>query len=430
MTRHEDGHSVGMTTSSGVDRRFRLMGGLSCRSSRAVAIVSMVGCLLTGCNTLPSSGPAQADIVSQQADRHKNSLGFKIEPVTDQVASWLSEEKPPLLSTLNTTSYTPTHNDRLGPGDHLAISVYEIGNGVFTGGVATASATEPGTLTTLNGVGGAPPIGAVQTNLPVVEVNDDGNILIPYAGQVHVAGLTISEISQRINNSLKHISTRPAVIVRPVLDETNVVMVYGNVLKSGRIPLTPNQERVLDVVALAGGPKQLSEDTLVQLTRGDRVVQAPLKLIEQTPEQDIPLQPGDRMELLSEPRTFTVFGASSKVTEVAFGTPQVSLAEALSRVGGVSDGQGDPNAVYLFRFEDRNIATKLGLQMDAGQENIPVVYHLDLMNTQDYFLAQKIPMKNRDLIYVANAKINDFNKFFNLLSTIISPGITAAWLAK
>ena len=68
--------------------------------------------------------------------------------------------------------------------------------------------------------------------------------------------------------------------------------------------------------------------------------------------------------------------------------------------------------------------------MDAGQENIPVVYHLDLMNTQDYFLAQKIPMKNRDLIYVANAKINDFNKFFNLLSTIISPGITAAWLAK
>lgn len=406
------------------------MGRKPSRPGWAVVMVGVVGCLLAGCNTLPSSGPEESEIISQQKNPNKNSLGFKIFPVTDQLASWLAEEKPPLLSTLNTTSYVPTHNDRLGPGDHLAISIYEIGNGVFTGGITTSTTTDAGNLTSMSGVGGAPPIGAVQTNLPVVEVNNDGNIFIPYAGKVHVTGLTISEISQRINNSLKHISTRPAVIVRPVLDETNVVMVYGDVVRSGRIALTPNQERVLDVVALAGGPKQLSEDTLVQLTRGDRIVQAPLKLIEQTPEQDIPLQPGDRLELLSEPRTFTVFGASSRVTEIAFGTPQVSLAEALSRAGGVSDAQGDPTAVYLFRFEDRNIAAKLGLQIDPGQEGVPVVYHLDLMNTQDYFLAQKIPMKNRDLIYVANAKINNFNKFFNLLSTIISPGITAAWLAK
>ena len=419
-----------MTTSSVADRRPRWLGWMSCRPGRAFAVLSIAGCLLAGCNTLPNSGPVQSQIIEQQKDPKKNSFGFKIVPITDELATWLNEEKAPLLSTLNTTAYTPSHNDRLGPGDHLAVSIYEIGNGVFTSSVPTALSTDTGTLTTMSGVGGAPPLGAVETTLPVVEVNNDGNILVPYVGKVHVAGLTISEISQRINNSLKHISTQPAVIVRPVLDETNVVMVYGDVLRSGRIPLTPNQERVLDVIALAGGAKQLSEDTLVQLTRGDRVVQAPLKLIEQTPEQDIPLQPGDRMELLAEPRTFTVFGASSRVTEIPFSTPQVSLAEALSRAGGVSDIQGDPNAVYLFRFEDRNIASKLGLQVDAGQEGVPVVYHLDLMNTQNYFLAQKIPMKNRDLIYVANAKVNNFNKFFNLLSTIISPGITAAWLAK
>lgn len=178
------------------------------------------------------------------------------------------------------------------------------------------------------------------------------------------------------------------------------------------------------------GAKHLSEDVLVQLTRGDRLVQAPLKLIEQTPEQDIPLQPGDRLELLYEPRSFTVFGATAKVDEVDFTTPTLSLAEGLSRVGGPLDQQADPNAVYLFRFEDRNIASRLGLQMDPGQQNIPVVYQLDMMNAQNYFLAQQFPMKNKDLIYVANAKINNFNKFFNLLSTIISPGITAAWLAK
>lgn len=429
--RHEDGNTVGVTTPAVVAAgRVSFWGSRARCLVRGVGMLCLTGGMLAGCNTLPDSGPVQSQITAEQKNPRKNTLGFKIVRITPELVSWLDAEKPPLLSTLDTTSYVPSHNDRIGRGDHLAISIYEIGQGVFTGSVSTSSTSDPGNLTSMSGVGGGPPLGAVETRLPVVQVNDEGNITIPYVGKVHVDGLTISEISQRISGSLKHMSSRPAVVVRPVLDETNVVMVYGAVMRTGRIPLTPNQERVVDIIALAGGPKQLSEDTIVQLTRGDRVVQAPLKLVEQTPEQDILLQPGDRLELLQEPRTFTVFGASSRVTEVSFGTPTLSLAEGISRVGGVSDGQGNPTAVYLFRFEDRNIATKLGLQIDPGQESIPVVYHLDLMNAQDYFLAQKFPMKNRDLIYVANAGINSFNKFFNLLSTIISPGITAAWLAK
>ncbi|PYD74843.1 hypothetical protein CFR71_12635 [Novacetimonas pomaceti] len=393
-------------------------------------MLSVTGGLLAGCNTLPNSGPVQSEIVADQKSPNKNSLGFRIIPITPELVSWLDAEKPPLLSTLNTTNYVPSHNDRIGPGDRLAISVYEVGNGLFSGAVSTSSSKDTATLTSVSGIGGETPLGAVQTQLPVVQVNDDGNITIPYVGKLHVAGLTPSEIEQRIAGSLKNVSTKPAVIVRPLLDETNVAIVYGDVGRTGRIALSPNQERVLDVVALAGGAKHLSEDVLVQLTRGDRLVQAPLKLIEQTPEQDIPLQSGDRLELLYEPRSFTVFGATSKVDEVNFTKPTLSLAEGLSRVGGPLDQQADPNAVYLFRFEDRNIAGRLGLQMDPGQQNIPVVYQLDMMNAQNYFLAQQFPMKNKDLIYVANAKINNFNKFFNLLSTIISPGITAAWLAK
>ncbi|MBV1833541.1 polysaccharide export protein [Komagataeibacter pomaceti] len=394
------------------------------------ATLSVTGLLLAGCNTLPRSGPEQSEIVADQKSPKKNSLGFRIIPITPELISWLDAEKPPLLSTLDTTNYVASHNDRIGPGDHLAISVYEVGNGLFAGSVSGTSTKDTSSLTSMSGIGGDTPLGAIESRLPVVQVNDQGNITIPYAGKVHVAGLTPSEIEQRIASSLKNVSTKPAVVVRPLVDETNVAIVYGDVAKTGRIPLSPNQERVLDVVALAGGAKHLSEDVLVQLTRGDRLVQAPLKLIEQTPEQDIPLQPGDRLELLYEPRSFTVFGATAKVDEVDFTTPTLSLAEGLSRVGGPLDQQADPNAVYLFRFEDRNIASRLGLQMDPGQQNIPVVYQLDMMNAQNYFLAQQFPMKNKDLIYVANAKINNFNKFFNLLSTIISPGITAAWLAK
>ncbi|WP_242402503.1 SLBB domain-containing protein [Komagataeibacter kakiaceti] len=245
-----------------------------------------------------------------------------------------------------------------------------------------------------------------------------------------MAGLTTTQIADRIRAGMKKISRAPQVVVRTTNDLTNSVMIYGEIGHSGRVPLTPNKERVLDVVALSGGATHPAEDTLVQLNRDGRIVQAPLKIVEDTPEQNILLQSGDRVQLLYMPRNFTIFGASDKVTEVPFSTPDLSLAEGLARVGGPADSRADPNAVYLFRFEERNIAQKLNIPTDAGQASVPVVYQLDMMNPANYFLAQDFPMRNNDLIYIANAKINNFNKFFNLLSTIVSPGITAAYMAR
>lgn len=52
------------------------------------------------------------------------------------------------------------------------------------------------------------------------------------------------------------------------------------------------------------------------------------------------------------------------------------------------------------------------------------------MNPTSYFAAQRVPMKNHDVLVIANAKTNRFYKFTQLISTLISPAITAAWLAR
>jgi polysaccharide export outer membrane protein len=52
------------------------------------------------------------------------------------------------------------------------------------------------------------------------------------------------------------------------------------------------------------------------------------------------------------------------------------------------------------------------------------VYRLDLSDAKSYFLAQRFPIQDKDIIYVANAELNELQKFFSLLNTLTGPVIT------
>ncbi|GAN97288.1 capsule polysaccharide export protein [Komagataeibacter europaeus NBRC 3261] len=283
------------------------------------------------------------------------------------------------------------------------------------------------------------PSTSTASNLPLLSVDGNGDLDIPFAGVIHVTGMTTDQVAETIQGRLKRQSQSPQVLVRIASDITNSVMVYGGVQQPSRVPLTPNRERILDVIALAGGAErppgderqpQTDEDYIVRLTRNGRIAEMPLKVIENDPAQNVLMQPGDRVQLTFQPRTYTVFGASDHVTQTHFKTPTLTLADAISRVGGPVDTRADPNAVYLFRFENTDVLRRLGVSVDGNAPTSPVVYQLDMMNPGNYFLAQKFMMQDRDLVYIANSSSNKFYKFFGLISTIIAPGITAAWIAK
>ena len=54
----------------------------------------------------------------------------------------------------------------------------------------------------------------------------------------------------------------------------------------------------------------------------------------------------------------------------------------------------------------------------------PVVYRLDLRNAKSFFLAQRFPIEDKDVIYVANAELNELQKFFTLMNTLTGPVIS------
>lgn len=83
-------------------------------------------------------------------------------------------------------------------------------------------------------------------------VRQDGTISLGYYGQLHVAGLTLAEIEDKIRDRLSEYVQNPQVYVDVASFNSKVYYVLGQVNQTGRLPVTGN-ETVLDAVTLAGG---------------------------------------------------------------------------------------------------------------------------------------------------------------------------------
>jgi len=78
----------------------------------------------------------------------------------------------------------------------------------------------------------------------------------------------------------------------------------------------------------------------------------------------------------------------------------VSLSEALAKAGGLADDSADPQAVFLLRYENTAVVTALGepAMPGAGSGWSPVAYRLDLADVRSYHLAQRFPVRDKDII--------------------------------
>ena len=57
----------------------------------------------------------------------------------------------------------------------------------------------------------------------------------------------------------------------------------------------------------------------------------------------------------------------------------------------------------------------------ASGGQVPVIYRLNLKDPNQYFFAQSITMRDRDVIYVADASTVSLQKFLGLLGAALSP---------
>lgn len=371
-------------------------------SLRAASCI--VGLLtLPGCVALPVAGPSATEIVRAQ----RKLGGVDLVDIDQKAIAEIDaagESGSGRLAALADDGKV----DTIGPGDVVQITVYEVGAPLFAAHVT-------GDFVTGSGSG---------VTLPPLTVGGDGRIGLPWLPPVVAAGKTTDQLAAELGAAYRRKSEDPQVMVVLRENVANTVVVQGDVRKPGRMPLTPARERLLDAIAIAGGTVNPMLDSIVRVSRRGRLREAPLSAIEPGSDDDLRLLPQDRISVTFRPRTFTVLGATGKVSEVPFQAPRVSLAEAIGRSGGPSDERADPAAVFVFRFDP------------AGYDGSPapnaraVAYRFNLRQPNGYFLAQRFAMRPRDVIYVATARATIPTKAIQLLSVFFAPIYTAKVLSQ
>jgi polysaccharide biosynthesis/export protein len=214
---------------------------------------------------------------------------------------------------------------------------------------------------------------------------------------------------------------------------TNTVSVGGEVNRGSTVPLSLRGERLLDVIAQAGGPKYPATEVDVRMIRGNTVATLPLQQVLSSPADNIVMQPNDTIVLVRNPKTFVVMGATAKVSQYNFETERVSVAEAVARSGGVIETTGNMAGIYLFRNEPatlaRNVFASDPSAIDTtyvrtnasrlqSESAVRVMYRFDLTQSPGYFFAQNMPVRDKDIVLVSNAPLTEVQKFFQMVRGI------------
>lgn len=379
------------------------------RIAAAVLVFSTIAGLAS-CSVVPSSGPTTAQVMSasetSNGDNAEQQTGIQIIDVTDGVARRLLAERKTddFVSTLGDAR---VGRQQFGPGDVVEVSIWEAPPATLFG--SSAPQIDIGS-------------GAKATVLPAQIIDTDGNIDVPFVGQVKASGRSANELAQSIAARLKGKANQPQVMIRLVKNATSYVTVVGDVSTSARMELTAGGERLLDALANAGGVRQPVDKTTIQVTRGSMVESLPLQSIIRDPRQNVPLHAGDVVTALFQPLSFTVLGASGKNDEINFEAQGITLSQALARSGGLNDSRSDPKGVFIFRFEPADALDWPNKPVRMTADNkVPVVYRVNLKDPASFFVAQSFPMSNKDLVYVSNAPVAELQKFLNLVFSVAYP---------
>ena len=373
------------------------------RTILPLAIVAILG----GCSTLPRDGPSGASVNAGATTA--SALGsYALVPLTYEVTERMKQVPPQFFGTLAAGS-SDQPADVIGEGDTLAISIFDPSGSLFGGTLGSGSSSSSRTNTTLSGGNQA---------LPGAVVDRSGSVAIPFGGQVRVQGLTSTQAAAAIRRALVGKVANPQVLVSIAGNASNTVNVLGDVRQPGRAPLGVNSDRILDVIAAAGGSARTTDDLTISIQREGQTYTAPLSAVTTEFGENVRLQRGDVINVQYKPRRFSTFGGLNAVAQVDMPAGPMTLTGAMSKVGGLNTNTANARRVLIFRFERPEVAQALGINQPATPRGVPVVYELDFSDAANVFAATNMQVMPEDVIYVPLAGAAEMRKFFEVVQSL------------
>lgn len=353
---------------------------------------------------MPSSGPEDHVIKSEIT---RSGPDYVLVKLTPTVVDILKEYGPGAIAG-SFPDHRPPRGIRFGIGDTVAVSIFEAAaGGLF---IPAEAGVRPGNFVAL----------------PNQNVDLNGFITVPYAGQVKANGRTPVDIQKDIVKAIGNRAIEPQVVVSLITQNTSLISVLGEVKTPARLTANAAGERILDLIARAGGLAGPGWESWVTLERGGKRATVPFGALMYQPANNVWIHPGDTIYVYREPQVFLAFGAFTiggnfgGQAQFPFDMWKITMAQAMAKAGGLIDAQAEPAGVYVYRREPRELVERLGVDCSKFTGPlVPVVYNADFRDPSGFFLASKFEMRDKDVLFAANAATVDTTKFLTFVQAVV-----------
>jgi len=275
---------------------------------------------------------------------------------------------------------------RLGPGDRLAVKVWESGS-------STVFAST----------------GSSGSDLGEMSIDESGRIYLPYVGAVRAEGLTIAELRSVITGRLRTVVLNPQVDIRLVEHRSALVSVQGAAGKTGSFPIEQGRTRLAQLLAEAAPDQKNPEVLEVVVRRNGETATARLSDVYSDPRLDIALQPGDSVILREVNQSVTVLGAAGIQGSVPITKRDFTLLDAIAAAKGLNPDAANPRAVFLMR-------------LPADPSAAPIVYHYDMRRPDEMAFAARTVLHDDDAVMISSAPFAQLR----LVLASVAQSLTAA----
>lgn len=384
----------------------------SLRLAALVIPVSLAGC--AGFTPQDAPNAVSVNVNSAVTSAPSAQLPYAVVPINPEIlrASNSITDNP-----IGSLAKLPGGNYRdvtIGVGDVVAITIFEAQpGGLF---IPREASVRPGNF----------------VDIPKQQVDQSGNINVPYAGSIKVAGLTTRAAANIIRERLKDRAIDPQAVVSVAEQRGNQVSVLGEVNTPLRFAIDPGGIRLMGAIARAGGPKYPAYETKVTIKRNGRTFVQAMSAVVHRPSEDALLAPGDVVYLSREPRVFMVLGATPSPGSIGgtnnrrftFENDTMTLAEAVAKAGGLDGLRADSRSVYVMRYEPKPLLEAAGI--DASRfptQMAPTAYAFDMSKPDGFFYADSFKIRDHDLVVVSEAPSTEIIKFMTMLNSVTTNAV-------
>ncbi len=351
-----------------------LSGRPASRILHAATIV--VACLLGGCAS--GGGYTGGSQVGDLIERGDVQL---VQITPELVAASRGQKEDPVPQVL--LDYRPD-SYRINPGDTIQVTVWDHPE--------------------LNANSGGPPQDALANGRLV---HPDGTFYYPFVGTLKVDGMKIEDLRSAITSRLATYLQSPQVDVNIVGYGSRVTLAgaFRNTSSQSitTVPLTLTQA----VGAAVVDAEQADLSGLV-LTRDGKNYRIDLDALSRNggAVPNIYLMPGDRLYMpFNDRQQAYVLGEVLRPQAITFKTSDMTLTQALGRVGGLNPVTAKSDAVYVIR----------GMDPENMQSKPATVFQLDASKPAAFALADEFSVKPGDVVFVGEAGVTRWNRFLSQL---------------